>query len=268
MSLTCLALRLITRRALEGRTLADDRIRDSELAPLSTILNGPGDVTTGPVISLYIDQTRAEMSGREWMSAKPSAHLLIEIAADTSISEENIEIPATSAGLETTLDLIAYQVRVALLGGATPWSDLWSKLVSSIASVDTLRGAEFQRTGTRFAARQLDLDLGILNDPVPGAIIWPWDEIIAAFAADPEFDEVAVALQAVIAGQPVPAWRRGMMEVGDTVSDAIAMGYGPLGGGATDPLVPVVEVDVRQAVPGAPDTLFAITPAEEEPDAP
>jgi hypothetical protein len=63
MSLSCLALRLITRRALEGRTLAGDRIRDSELAPLSSVLETQGDVATGPVISLYIDQTGADVGG-------------------------------------------------------------------------------------------------------------------------------------------------------------------------------------------------------------
>jgi hypothetical protein len=198
-----------------------------------------------------------------------TVNLLFEIAADTSVSEDNIEIPSTSAGLETTLDVIAYQIKVALLDGASVWSGLWGGLVASVKRVDTLRGADFLKTGTRFAARQINMELTTLNDPVPGAEpIWVWSQILDALAADPEFDDVAAMLRAVVAGQPLPAWRRDMIEVGDTFGDAVAMGYAPLGGTVTDALVPMAEVSVRNAVPGAPDADLVVAPAEVGDDAP
>ena len=229
MSLACLALRLITRRALEERTLAGGRIRDSELAPLSSLLETQGDAATGPVISIYIDQTGADVEGRQLFSGSGTVNLLFEIAADTSVSEDNIEIPATSAGLETTLDVIAYQIKAALLDGGSRWGDLWGRLVASVKRVDTLRGADFLKTGTRFAARQINMELTLLNDPVPGdEPEWVWSQIFETLAADPEFDDVAAMLRAVVAGQPLPAWRRDMIEVGDTFGDAVAMGYAHL----------------------------------------
>lgn len=273
MSLASLALRLITRRALEGRTLAATRVRDSELLPLGALVDdADGGGGTQPFISLYVDQTGGDVLSRGWNSASLTTHLLFEIAIASPTQVQaadgtDAEIPESSAGLEASLDLIAYQIKAALIGDGSPWSDLWSRLVMKITTVETFRGAEFRKTGVRFAARQIDLGLELVDDPVPGAAPEGlWADILAAFAADAELDDLAKALAAVIGGNSLPSWRLDAFDLGYSVADMQAIGDAPLDGFAMLDVVPMTEATVLDAAPGTLDPTLVIDPADSDPD--
>ena len=289
-SLACLALRLITRRALEGRTLAGAAVRDSEQGDIDTVMRGVGGDGTAPVISIYVDETQGSVEGRDLQSANIDVHLLIEVAIaapvqSTAIAatasdpaaapapgspgntppEPEYEIPATSPGLEASLAIIGYQIKRALIDEATVWGRLWTRLVWDIKHVHTYRGADFRKTGVRYAAVQIEIVLGTLQDPLPGEEpIAAWADILAAFDADEDFAHYGAAIRQLVAGQPLPAWRRLIFSVGDTVSDAIAMGYGPLGGGVGDDVVPMGVATIDTSSPDAPAATFTVVEGQPE----
>ena len=275
MSLAALALRQITRRALEGRTIAEARVRDSELVPLDTLAGqgADGEAGTQPFISLYVDEGSADVSGRGWFSADTTVHLVLElaIASPTTVAAPagsgpdavSVDIPETSAGLEASLDILTYQIKAALTTPSSPWADLWGGLVDTIKMVEVFRGAEFRKTGGRFAARQIVLQLGLIYDPVPGeppADLWA--DIVAAFAADPELDDLAKALTAVIQGEPAPSWVRDAGGLGDTRTEARDLGYGAFDSDPEAEPQSMDEATLDDLTPGAEPASFTLVDGE------
>ena len=90
-----------------------------------------------------------------------------------------------------------------------------------------------------------------------------WADFINAMREDPGLAPLAAIITGAIEGTALPQWRTDALEIGDTVDDAVDMGYGALAGGPTDALVPMVEAVVRNAVPGALDAELIVAPAEE-----
>ena len=270
MSLASLVLRQITRRALEGHTIAEDRVRDSELAPLDTLVNQGQEGAGGSkaFISLYVDDSSGEVTGRGWFSAPITSHLVIEIAiaAPATIAaapgappQPSVDIPESSAGLEASLDILAYQIKAALLTPGNPWADLWARLVVDMKLVETFRGAEFRKTGVRFAARQINIGLELLDDPVPGAPPADfWADVVAAFAADAEFDDIAEALTSVISGAPAPDWVRSATVLGDRASDAQDLGYAGVDGDLDGAAPTLSEVTLEDLSPEADPASFTL----------
>ncbi|MEY4953496.1 MAG: hypothetical protein RL299_1920, partial [Pseudomonadota bacterium] len=110
MSLSRAILRLTAVRAIYGRTLAEDRVFNSDLNPLDQRISKEAK----PLVVVYTDDDQNEPSGRGDVGAG-SVDLVIEIAIAGSVNvdgaDENdqtvvVPIGETDAGMEFTLDLL------------------------------------------------------------------------------------------------------------------------------------------------------------------
>ncbi|MBK3745881.1 hypothetical protein G3A39_42790, partial [Paraburkholderia aspalathi] len=173
MSLTALAVRLATIRALKGRTFADDRVFDSKINPVNLVaLN-----EKKPVIVVTTDDDNIDITGRDFFRGDHRLELVIEIAVTTKIevnvedggTTEVVSIPSTDAGLEQTIGLIGWQVSKALAADGGEWGDLWRTLVTKVHSITSRRGAD-EANGVRYAARQFIFIVDHIAEPTPGEL--------------------------------------------------------------------------------------------------
>ncbi len=272
MSLAAFAIRTCTVCALRGRTLAGAAVYDSPVD-----MAGMVEEAATPSIFVFSDMERLEgLSTRDLIAGDNTIDLALMIVLPTvfeaTIGGATVEFEDGAAGAAVAIDLIYRQVQRALMDEASVWSRLWNVFVASVHEVEAhayvlpVGKGNVQR---KLPARAIRLVIQPLREPPFGAEPRDvWAELVAALQTDPGYAPLAPLLAGAIQGDALPGWRVDALEVGDTAADAIAMGYGPLGGGAMDPLVPAVEVDVRQAVPGAAETTFTVRPAEDGPDIP
>lgn len=229
MSLSRLAIRLATVKALAGRTLAGDAVSDSEVAPI--------DVTAAdrrhPFIAVYCDDGEGQGIGRDIQSGGIFS-LAIEIGVTSRMkyrlesgAEEHLEaLVPSDALMEMTLDLIARQIAVALAEPGNAWADLWRRLVTKVGRVRTRRGASADKL-LRFAGRQLEIDVHPLADPPCGkAPAGVWADLLALIEADadPAFRGLAAPIRATIAGEtPAPDWSVDQAQLALTGGEAASM---------------------------------------------
>jgi len=202
MSLSRLALRIVTVAALRGRTWAGDAVRDSAIPPIDVAARDE----RRPFLSVYTDDGETSPRNGDLLSGLPSFSLVIESAVTAQMQPGgDWVIPATDAGMESTLDLLDRQIRRALMDPTDPWSRLWRALVTEVLTVRTVRGASTDQ-GLRFAGRQIELQVRALADPRPGgAASGIWAELLARLEATPETAPLAAVLRAEIEDETPPA---------------------------------------------------------------
>ncbi len=204
MSLSRLALRIVTVAALRGRTWAGDAVRDSAIPPLDVAAREE----RLPFLSVYTDDGEVSPRNGDLLSGQPGCSLVIESAVTAQMRPGgDWVIPTTDAGMETTLDLLDRQVRRILMEGDNAWSRLWRALVTEVRGLRSLRGASDEK-GVRFAGRQLEIQVTTLPDPRPGhAASGVWSDLLEALAADIFLAPLVALLRAEIEGDapaPVP----------------------------------------------------------------
>lgn len=168
------ALRLATKAALLGGgaapypTLAGANVFDSRNEPIS-------DLTAEervPVIVLRTDEDRR--FGTIYKSAVRRLEMRIEASVLTARKEADGSIsvgwPATDAGIEAFLDLLEYQITVALFGD-DPWAEWWRRWkVDEVVSQPVFTSPEEGRV--KLAVRELTIRFdGIQNDCLPPPVI-------------------------------------------------------------------------------------------------
>ena len=269
MSLTALAIRTCTVCALRGLTLAGAAVHDSPVDMAGMVEDSPT-----PSIFVFSDMERLEgLSNRDLIAGDTTIDLALMIVLPTifeaTIGGATVEFEDGAAGAAVAIDLIYRQIQRALMDEASVWSRLWNVFVVKVHEVEAhayvlpVGKGNVQR---KLPARAVRFVIQPLREPPFGAEpLDVWADLIMALQSDPGYAPLAPLVAGAIQGEALPGWRVAALEVGDTAADAVAMGYGPLGAAATDPLVPAVEVDVRQAVPGAADSFFTVRPAEDGP---
>ena len=218
-----MALRIAARRALEGATFADMRVHDSAITPIDHMVwSGKSE----PFIVISSEDEDARITGRDVTGGERMIDLVFEIAiahavaakpeADDSLPE--IVIPATDAGLELSLSLIARQMMRALFEQAgNPWANLFREFCINVRKITNRRGVG-NKDGARFAARQIILRIEGLNEPPFGhepAADEPWGRLLAQMRQDDELVDLAPLVSGAIIGKPpVPEWDRGRSDQG------------------------------------------------------
>lgn len=258
MSITRFLLRQITLKAIMGRTMAEDRVRDSSIQNLEAALeNAPK-----PIALVYTDDSDFVPIGRELTGGQGTQHLVILISnsgfvkikkekenPDDEDEEEGAFIfPVTDETLEMSLDIMESQIQRALNDPQNPWADLWMKIVSKVEKWSSNRG-QSDKKGTRFAARQIIMQIETLHDPVPGGELeGVWPEIIAAIKADPDpdFAGLGAIVEDYLTGKPMGSIRRKGLDLGMPYSSLEGIGVGaivPDGEGGSLPET-MVEIDM------------------------
>lgn len=234
MSLTALAIRLATIRALKGRTYAEERVFDSKIGPVELVAQGEAR----PVIIVTTDDDAVDITGRDMRAGEHRLELIIEVAVTervtVEISEgattEEVGIPATDAGLEATLAIIGWQISKALAADGGEWGDLWRTLVVKVHSIASRRGAD-DANGVRYAARQYIYSVDHVAEPEPGAsphALDAWGRVLAAMKADKEFSSLGKIIEAEISlGNPTP-WEAARGTLGLANDEAGVLGLSPI----------------------------------------
>lgn len=236
MSLARFVLRTLVRKALIGRTLAGDEVRDSDLTDMEQMIKD----TPVPVIVIYTDdQIRSFDGAKDLFSAKGHVLLVIQLSISgpttaTINGEQQVSFGflETSEGLEMQIDFMERQIIVALTDPANPWSQLFVDFVTGFHKSQSLRGAS-AREGARYAARQISLETETRFDPVPGrAASGFWARLIAAITADPDPDFAAIApvLKAMIEGPAESDLSYIMRDLAITAQTAEDIGEAPIDG--------------------------------------
>lgn len=227
MSLSALAIRLATIRAIKGRTFAEDRVFDSAIHPVDLVAVEHSQ----PVVIVTTDDDDVTVEGRDLMAADHRLELVIEVAVASKLTVDGdgdpkavMTIPATDAGLEATLNLIGWQVLRALTADGGEWGDLWRQLVMRVHEIQCRRGAD-ETNGVRFAARQYILKVDHIAEPSPGMDpVGVWERTIGLLKEDAELASIGRIIEATVAADPLEPWERVRAALGlaDDVSGWIA----------------------------------------------
>lgn len=248
MSLTALAVRLATIRALKGRTYAEDRVFDSKISPVNLVASEEAK----PVIIVTTDDDSIDITGRDLRTGDHKLELVIEIAVTSKIAvevgdgetAEVLSIPATDAGLEVTLSLIGWQIAKALSADGGPWGDLWRTMVVKVHSITSRRGAD-EANGVRYAARQYVYSIDHIAEPTPGALPAAgdaWGRVLAAMKGDAELSAIAKIIEAEIASGEYLPWEIARGELGLANDEAEIIESKPV---KIDEVVPLEAVDME-----------------------
>lgn len=247
MSLTALAVRLATIRALKDRTFAEDRIFDSKINPINLVAKGE----PRPVIVVTTDDDNVDIEGRDLRAGNHKLELVIEVAVTQKIevavgkgaTTEVISIPASDAGLEATVGLVGWQIAKALSADGGEWGDLWRTLVVKVHSVSSRRGADEEK-GVRYAARQYIYSIDHINEPTPGETPAPgsaWGRVLAAMKADPDFAGMAKLIEAEITSGDYLPWELARGQLGLANDEADIIGSKPV---EISEIVPLAAVEM------------------------
>lgn len=231
MSLAALALRLVTVKALTGRTLAGDRVFDSEVGTLQA----KAAEERAPVLLIFTDEEKQKGIGKDLFGCSSSRSLTLVIEAvvaefGTSDGETVMNLPSTDAAREAALDLLRRQCMAAFTDTRPEagWAELWRQIVHGVTEVSVVRGADSQN-GARFAAKQISLTVDTLGEPAPGeGLVYGWQDIVEAFEADDDLAGFGALIRSELES-PVgqPAWAIAQAQLGLTREGVAALGLGP-----------------------------------------
>lgn len=163
------ALRLLTIATLTGvegsrPTMAGARVYDSRIDPIDPITLPDGQVPGegAPVIVVRTENDRGEPLNTQGGAAfLREVSLVIEVGmiARLPIADDNgqasyvADWPETDAELEASLDLLEYQIRIALQRAHTVYGEQWRKLTRKVSVIESHRQAQ-DDTGVKFALRE------------------------------------------------------------------------------------------------------------------
>lgn len=225
MSLVAYAIRTTLWRALLGKTYAQDRVYDSQVAPIDETVQDQPE----PFIIIATDDETSDVSGHDYLGASRDLDVVIEIALASELRRDGgINIPHTDEGLEMALNYMSRQVMRVLQADEDPWAELFRTFALSTKKMAMRRGASVEK-GVRFAARQIVLSVAPLHEPEFGrAPSGAWAELIAAMRTDDILSVFADGLEEEITGTAIPDWARLKARLGVTNAGASAVGLGPL----------------------------------------
>lgn len=247
MSLTALAVRIATIRALMGRTFAEDRVFDSKINPVNLVAMNEKK----PVIIVTTDDDNVDITGKDLRAGDHKLELVIEVAVTQKIevqvendqTTEVLSIPATDAGLEATVGLLGWQIAKALSADGGEWGDLWRSVVTNVHSVSSRRGAD-DENGVRYAARQYIYSIDHIAEPTPGDVLdagYGWGRVIAAFKADADLANLGKMIEAEITKGDYLPWEIARGQLGLANDAAELIGVKPVN---IDEIIPLAAVEL------------------------
>jgi len=246
MSLVPLALRIITVKALRGETYALGRVLDSSLDAIDMTVTK--DKSPVIVVSSDDEEYANETGKLALNAAERSVDIVIESAVASMVEApdgtQQLTIPHTDAGMEAVLGIMGRQILRALLTPATPWSDLWRRVVVGVPKVMIRRGAAAEQ-GVRFAARQMVICCRTLHEPPFGEPIGQgmfWDDLLSLMAADDDLADLAKIIRGEIEGPALAFYDAAAAMLGISRGAAGKLGIGGLVPGGSVPAAPFSSV--------------------------
>jgi hypothetical protein len=233
MSVVRSCMRLCTIAALRDRTWAENRVFDSDNAPLDQSIK---EQPTPYVVVFTDDDEHEEIQGFDFVGSQRDMLIIIEFglaAAITIDDERTIRIPATDGGFEIALDMLERQIIHALLHDPfSAWGELWRGLAMKLSQRASSKRGGSAEGGARWAARQLLLHVDTFADP-PAGVVLPDNHPIRQFIAAARISAIqgmpaaAELIEASLATVPISSWRQAQAWLGLTEFAARGLGLGP-----------------------------------------
>ena len=207
------AIRIATVRALRGRTLVGQNVRDSEIGPIEDIA---ADAPM-PIITVYTDDGLYRVQGRDLFTVGGDSRvetgwlsLVIEIALTQRmvIADDgtmDVVQPKTDAAMEANIDFIERQVLAALSDtrNLAAWPEMWRRFATDVGDRQSERGT-MSRDGVRFAGRKVVLQVRVPKDPPPGEPIGRlWLDFLALCTSESDLAPLVPILTDLLDGAPL-----------------------------------------------------------------
>jgi hypothetical protein len=240
------ATRLIFQFAIRNRTWAGPKVLNSPIDPLSELMDEKTDFT--PLIAVYSDDTEIVVKGQELSTAGAKSGLTISIyvppSAILTLGGHEIELQGRGPLASFAIDVIAYQIRQALLDPNNPWGRLWARFVPKIEKISLSPPFLEGDKGVRIPTRAMLIEYTAMSDPVAGKpITETWRALLDAMMAEPKTKLLGQMLESAIQNPAVaPDWQRVMMLLGLSDETALAAGIRPL-----EPVAPI-DPDLAEVV--------------------
>lgn len=248
-------LRMITVKALQGRTWCNMRVFDSpaepadlrlekERAPYIGVYIDDGDFPLGDGPGVGVESLYSDV-GTCWLLIEVSVAGQGEDAPENPAGEQNPDpsiirkladnkpLAYTDAGLELRIGLMARQVMDALSDPNSPWGNLWKRMAVERHDVQIRRGGsgleDDQQPGVRYASRIIRMKVGLLGEPAPGmADSEFWRDFFALAATDSQVKGAAAVIRQFLEPEPnEPAWLAAARANSWTPEAVRAIGIGP-----------------------------------------
>lgn len=227
MSLIRPVLRMCAVGALMNSTWAEGRVYDSDNTPLAEVLAGD----TKPYIVVFTDDDlRPDVIGRDVFGATRNLTLILEFGVAAAI-DGAVQIPATDAGMEATIDILETQAMAAMLEEPrNPWGELVRRMILRVVRMQSKRGGSAER-GSRWAARQVTLVCDVISDPAPGEVMAEGHAVRDFVTLAEGMSPMLPAAQIIISllnNSPAPEWRQIQAKLTLTKAGVQGIGEAPI----------------------------------------
>lgn len=240
MSLVRLGVRIAAVHALIGRTYAASTVYDSKITPVDELAREE----PAPFIVVTTDDDDQDITGRDVNAGYRRLDLVIEYGLASKLTDGDIEVPHTDAGMEAILDVIQRQIARALMDNTTAYSAVFKALVPRINAVTSRRGASAE-DGVRFAARQMVVSVDTINDPGFGVALeadHPLKTLADLLAAAPATAGIAALITSAAVGEAIPDYDRVLIDLGMTPAAARGIAIGGDLEGEAAPALTEIEI--------------------------
>lgn len=242
MSLIRIALRISAVEALKGNTLVGDNIIDSAISVFQTsngeVVGIEGD---GPFFAVYTDSATTSDVSLKSLASNGLTEIIFEtgittamMATDDETGESHLvglEIPATDAAMETSLDLFIRQLGDVLTNPNNEWAQIFSGMVISYNKIDRYRVGNTEND-TKLAGQQLKIQAMLIDDPAQRQPIEA-ESAFGMFLAKAEASDsdtlkaTALMLRGIVSGND-EHWEAVQRRFGMSALELLALGLGPL----------------------------------------
>ncbi|BCM19249.1 hypothetical protein [Mesorhizobium sp. J8] len=172
MSLVNAMLRMLAAQALRGNTIAADGVTDSSIEALSSIMSD----RQAPVILVRIDEAKYSGQNEGLFVTSGTVTFALDLIVASAVAYQTtdgqtvnqIEIAATDAGLEFSLDMLDRQWRRVLSDPTNDFAECFRGLIAAYGPVKAARGVD-PEGGRKHAIRMVEIEIEPVCDPAPGA---------------------------------------------------------------------------------------------------
>lgn len=240
-------IRIVGVLALRGTTLAEERVIDSSIEALSSILGEK----PAPVIVLRVDEGVQPAIGEGFFSTASRLTLALDLIVANKVRhrvgegevQETIALEPTDASLEFSLDMLDRQWRRALSDPANPYAEAFRALAGSIGPIKWTRAVD-PETGVKHAARMIEIELEPICDPAPGddenPVIEAALDLVGELAG---YHDVVEAIRSELGHGPQRSWLQVQSVLATTAAVPGLIGMAPPPDGMPDPSDPEADLE-------------------------
>ncbi|MBB4005806.1 hypothetical protein [Allorhizobium taibaishanense] len=228
-------IQIAATEALLGRTIAEDRVKDSLIMALPLIM----DDAPAPIIAVSVEDSLSPSTGDGLFRTDVSLTLQLQMAVAKSVTvavqDEDggsgnvsmLEIGTTDAALEASLNLLDRQWRLALSDPDNAWAEILRDLIAGFGRISDVRMVD-PESGRKHAARIIEVTLEPIAEPALGQDVPP---AIAAgldkMAASTDYVDLSrIFTASLYAGADLAKWQdvQAMLGVTQPVPGLIGVG--------------------------------------------